>query len=148
MTDAAPMTREEWAAEFLDANGDLIPAPDNGSLPGKRVRFTEIDAFLRAAAPQQDVLGDPLAEFLTLTGGSFDQRIQLPDDMNADQSRLIRVAYTGRLPEGWSIEIGQNAPAFGRGGGAYYSVVLDANGMKRNVFELVDVGVLRVVSES
>ena len=112
------------------------------------MRFTESEAFLRAAAPQQDVLGDPLAEFLTLTGGSFDQRIQLPDDMSADQSRLIRVEYTGLLPAGWSIEIGQNAPAYGRGGGAYYSVVLDANGMKRNVLELVDVGVLRVTSES
>ena len=31
-SDAAPMTREEWAAEFLDANGDLIPAPVNGEL--------------------------------------------------------------------------------------------------------------------
>ena len=75
MSEAAPISREEWAADFLDAKGDLIPAPENGSLPGKRVRFTEIEAFLRAAAPQQDVLGDPLAEFLTPTGGSFDQRI-------------------------------------------------------------------------
>ncbi|MFC8681187.1 hypothetical protein ACFT30_06650 [Microbacterium ureisolvens] len=148
MSDTAPMTREEWAAAYLDGKGDLIPAPDNGSLPGKRVRFTEIEAFLRSAAARQDVLGDPLAEFLTMTGGSFDQRIQLPDDMNADQSRLIPLEYTGLLPAGWSVEVGQNAPAYGRGGGAYYSVVLDANGMKRNVFELLDVGVLRVVSES
>lgn len=148
MSDATPMTREEWAAEYLDAQGDLIPVADNGSLPGKRVRFTDVEAFLAAAAPQQDVLGDPLSEFLTLSGGSFDQRIALPDDSDAAVARLVRVEYTGRLPEGWSIEVGQNAPAYGRGGGAYYSVVLDANGMKRNVFELTDVGVLRVVPES
>ena len=27
MSDAAPMSRAEWAAEFRDAKGDLIPAP-------------------------------------------------------------------------------------------------------------------------
>jgi len=50
MSEAAPISREEWAADFLDAKGDLIPAPENGSLPGQRVRFTEIQAFRRAAA--------------------------------------------------------------------------------------------------
>jgi len=45
------MSRAEWAAEFRDAKGDLIPAPENGSLPGQRVRFTQIQAVLRAVAP-------------------------------------------------------------------------------------------------
>jgi hypothetical protein len=148
MSDTTAMSRDEWAAHYLDAKGDLIPVPDNGSVAGRRVRFTSITAFLEAADSRQDVLGDPLSEFLALNGGSFDERVQLPDDMNADQSRLIRVEYTGFLPQGWSVEVGQNAPAYGRAGGAYYSVVLDAAGMKRNIFELVDVGVVRVVPES
>ena len=146
MTGGEPLTREQWAALFLDGNGDLIPAADNAAVPDRRARFTKMSAFLEAVAPAQDVFGDPLAEFLTMTGGDFDQRLQLPDDMVDGRSRLIQVEYTGFLPAGWSIEVGQNAPAFGRAGGAYYSVVLDADGMKRNVFELTDVGVLRVTA--
>jgi len=41
MSDAAPMSREEWAAEFLDAKGDLIPAPDPAEL---RAAFERPDA--------------------------------------------------------------------------------------------------------
>lgn len=145
--ESEALTQEQWAALYLDSQGNLIPAPNNGSLPGKRIVFTEISKFLEAVEPRQDVLGDVLSEYFTMTGGSFDQRCQLPDDMNADIAKLIRVEYTGMLPGGWQIEVGQNAPAFGREGGAYYSTVLDQQGMRRNLSELVDVGVIRVVSE-
>lgn len=141
------LTREEWAARYLDSQGNLIPVPNNGGVPDRRIRFTEVDKYLEAVEPKQDVLGDPLAEFFTMTGGSFDERIQLPDDMQDAVASLIRIEYTGRLPEGWSIEVGQNAPAYGRGGGAYYSTVLDRQGMRRNLFELIDLGVIRVVPE-
>lgn len=148
MTADTALSREEWASLYLDGQGNLIPAPNNGSVEGKRIRFTEISKFLETVDPRQDVLGDMLSEFFTMTGGTFDERCQLPDDMNQDIAKLVRIEYTGVLPEGWSIEVGQNAPAYGRGGGAYYSAVLDRQGMRRNLSELVDQGVIRVVPES
>lgn len=140
------LTREEWAALYLDPKGDLVPVPNNGSLPGRRVQFTDIAEYLKAVQSTQDVLGDPLSEFLTMTGGSFSQRNQLPDDANDSIAKLLSVEFTGVLPDNWSIEVGQNAPAFGQEGGAYYSVILGANGAKMCLFEAIDAGVLRVVS--
>lgn len=146
MAEGQALTREEWAALYLDFKGDLIPAANNGSLAGHRVQFTDIAEYMKVIDPAQDVLGDPLSEFLTMTGGSFSQRIQLPDDANESIARLIPVEFTGQLPEGWMVEVGQNAPAFGQEGGAYYSVVLGSNGAKMCLFEAIDAGVLRVVS--
>ena len=140
------LTQDEWAALYLDSKGDLIPAANNGSLPDRRVQFTDIAEFLKAFPAKQDVLGDPLSEFLTMTGGSFSQRNQLPDDSNESIAKLLPVEFTGFLPENWMVEVGQNAPAFGQEGGAYYSVVLGANGAKMCLFEAIDAGVLRVGS--
>ncbi len=143
---ARALTRDEWAALYLDAKGDLVPAANNGSLPGRRVQFTDIAELLKAFPATQDVLGDPLSEFLTMTGGSFSQRLQLPDDANESIAKLLTVEFTGFLPENWMVEVGQNAPDFGQEGGAYYSVILGANGAKMCLFEAIDAGVLRVVS--
>lgn len=131
-------------ARHLDPQGLLVPAPHNGSVVGKRVRFTDVNKFLEVAPAEQEVYGDPLAEFLTMTGGSFDERLQPADVFPPETLVLITVTFTGYLPNGWSIEVGQNAPAYGCNGGAYYSVVLDRQGAKKNLLELKDVGVVNV----
>ena len=138
MTGAA-LTREEWESRYLDAHGNLRPVPHNGGVPGQQVRFTDIAAFLGAFPAEVDVLGTPDDEFLTILGGDFDQRIQLPTDGTAE---LRGYSFTGALPANWSIELGTNAPAFGRSGGARYVTVITANGTRASVFELLDLGVL------
>lgn len=140
------LSREQWIATYIDSAGNLIPAPNNGSLPGRRVHFTEFSAFADAMSIRVDVLGDILSEFFTVSGGTFDQRIQLPDEAQDSVARLVTCDFTGFLPKGWVIEVGQNAPAFGRDGGAYYAVVLGENKAKMCLGELIDVGVLRVVA--
>lgn len=137
-----PLSREAWGQRYLDEHGYLRAVPGNGSVPGQRVSFSDMPAFLDAFPAQVDRLGAPDGEFLTILGGNFDQRAQLPSDVSA---RLHRYEFTGDLPTGWSIELGTNAPLFGRGGGARYVVVRSANGVALSVFELLDVGVLRVV---
>ncbi len=87
-----------------------------------------------------DRLGSPHGEFLNILGGTYDQRGHLPDET---AERFHKYEFMGLMPEGWEVEIGDNAPMFGRSGGAYYVVVLSANGQKRNMQELLDVGVLR-----
>jgi hypothetical protein len=133
------LTREEWAARYLDEFGYLRPAPNNGAVSEQRVVFDDIAAFLDAFPAQVDRVGAPDGEFLTILGGTFDQRSQLPSDVS---ERLHRYEFTGTLPEGWSIELGTTAPLFGRSGGARYVVVHGANGAAMNVFELLDAGVL------
>ena len=135
-----PLTREEWAARYLDEYGDLRPAPNNGAEPGQRVMFSDVAAFLDVFPSGVDRLGDPDGEFLTILGGTFDQRSLLPSDADA---KLHRYELTGVLPDGWQIEIGTTAPLFGRSGGARYVCVIGANGATMNVFELLDAGVLR-----
>lgn len=137
---AEALTRETWEARYLDARGYLRPAPNNGAVSGQRVVFTDVSAFLENFPSQVDRLGSPDGEFLTILGGTFDQRGQLPTDVDA---RLHRYEFTGFLPNGWQIEIGTTDAIFGRGGGARYVCVFGANGAAMNVFELLDVEVLR-----
>jgi hypothetical protein len=140
MTDATQaLTREAWEARYIDERGDLRPAPNDGAVPGQRVEFTDMAEFLKVFPAEVDVLGDPDTEFLTILGGTFDQRSQLPDDASA---RLHLFTLTGHLPSGWSLEIGTTAPLFGRSGGARYVTIRSANGVRRSVFELLDTGVL------
>lgn len=134
-----PFTREGWEARHLDADGNLIPAPDNGAVPGQRVRFHDVQAFLADFPSHVEQVGDPDGEFLTILGGEFDARALLPDDA---ERNLHAYAFTGHLPAGWQIEIGTTAPIFGRGGGSRYVVVYGANGAKMSVYELLDTGVL------
>ena len=90
-----------------------------------------------------DRLGTPDGEFFTILGGNFDQRAYLPE---AASATLHTYRITGLLPEGWLVELGTNAPAFGHSGGARYVVFIGANGQKMNAFELTDMGVIDEIS--
>lgn len=133
------LTAEGWAARYIDSYNSLRPVPANGGVPDKRVSTDRITALIEAFGDTIDRVGDPSGEFFTILGGSFDQRALLPE---AASARLHTYRITGTLPAGWQVELGENAPAFGRSGGARYVVFLGANGQKMNAFELVDVGVL------
>lgn len=138
------LTAEDWAARYIDEFGNLRPVPANGGVPDKRVRYSDAQAFIKDFADTIDQVGPPSGEVFTVLGGTFDQRALLPEA--ADQ-RLHAYTLTGTLPEGWQIEVGETAPAFGRSGGAMYVVVIGANGQKMNAFELRDTGVLDVVAD-
>lgn len=135
------LTAEDWAARYIDEFGNLRPVPANGGVPGKRVRYTDAEGFIKDFADTVDQVGPPDGEVFTVLGGSFDQRSLLPEAAN---QQLHTYRLTGHLPKGWQLEVGETAPAFGRSGGAMYVMVFGANGQKMNAFELVDVGVLDV----
>ena len=137
------LTAEQWAARYIDEYNNLRPAPANGAIPGERVQFGNVSKLIEAFGSTIDHLGTPDGEFFTILGGNFDQRAYLPEAASAD---LHSYRITGFLPEGWLVELGTNAPAFGRSGGARYVVFLGANGQKMSAFELTDVGVLDEIS--
>jgi hypothetical protein len=144
VNDAArPLTREAWDARYLDEYGNLRAAPLNGGAPGTRVRFDDIAQFIAAFGDELTRLGSPHGEFFTVLGGDFDQRALLPGAVDA---RLHTYRLTGVLPAGWVVELGEVAPAYGRGGGARYVLVLGADEQKMNVFELLDAGVIEDVT--
>lgn len=137
---STPLTREDWAARYLDEHGNLRPVPNDGAVPGTRVRFDSVEKLAESFSSEVTRLGSPEGEFFTILGGDFDQRASLPD---ASTDRLHTYVFTGTLPTGWTIEVGRTAPAFGRSGGALYLVVVGRNGQRLNAFELVELGVLR-----
>lgn len=47
-----------------------------------------------------------------------------------------------RLPDGWTIEVSQIAPAFGRDGGALQALIYDDLGRRQPVKQLIEDGVL------
>ena len=60
------------------------------------------------------------------------------DSLNAPYSRFELV----RLPDGWSIEVSEIAPAFGREGGGLQALIYNAAGEKVPVRQLLEDGVL------
>ncbi|WP_353961421.1 TNT domain-containing protein [Mycolicibacterium tokaiense] len=62
-----------------------------------------------------------------------------------DSLELDYHAYelTGSMPEGWTVEISQVAPAFGREGGSLQVLIFDSVGRKVSVDQLERAGVLR-----
>jgi hypothetical protein len=50
---------------------------------------------------------------------------------------------TGTLPEGWSVEVSEIAPAFGRDGGGMQLVVFNSAGRPVSVENLIKGKVLR-----
>lgn len=140
---ATALTAEEWAARYIDEYNNLRPAPANGAVPGERVQFSNPGKLTEAFGDTIDRLGTPDGEFFTILGGNFDQRAYLPE---AASATLHTYRITGLLPEGWLVELGTNAPAFGHSGGARYVVFIGANGQKMNAFELTDMGVIDEIS--
>ncbi|WP_207454264.1 glycohydrolase toxin TNT-related protein [Herbiconiux sp. SYSU D00978] len=143
MTDSTALTRADWEARYLDEYGNLRPAPMNGGVPGTRVRFDDIGKLIDAFGSELTRLGSPHGEFFTILGGDFDQRAPLP---SAAQDRLHTYRMTGVLPQGWVVELGEVAPAYGRGGGARYVLFLGPDEQKMNGFELLDAGVIEDVA--
>jgi hypothetical protein len=124
--------------------------PNAGAVPGSRVEYDSIDAFIRDyGIPDRGVVpldrlgkvdGDYLAVMPNGHPAPFEQR-SLPI-YNLTQP-YHQYGLTGTLPDGWKIEVSEVAPAFGREGGGIQVLVVDSDGANVLVSRLEKMGLLR-----
>lgn len=123
--------------QFIDAFCDIVQigaqreavlrvAPNNGAVPGTRVRYTDAAAFDRDFGNLGISILGPLSGVVAgVGGGSFSARSLPPRAANSVELYTASVNAAAVLPEGWSLEIAQTAPYYGGAGGAYQLVVFD-----------------------
>lgn len=117
--------------------------PNLGAVPGSRVQYTSIEAFMRDYGRHLDRIGSPRGHYLTLRpdeiSPNFESR-SLPVTSLKDRLHVYELA--GFLPEGWIVEINEVAPYFGRNGGSLQVLVRNERGAGVPVEQLVDIGVI------
>ncbi|MFE7845750.1 TNT domain-containing protein [Microbacterium sp. NPDC057407] len=142
----APLTQADYDSRYVFAgnNWDNYP-PNAGAVRGSRVQYTDIDAFVRDYGVSLDRIGPPSGDYLGLrpdgVPATFEQR-GLP--VSSLKKQVFNCELTGYLPDNWSIEISEIAPAFGQPGGGLQLLIRDAAGNKLPVSTLDAAGVLKV----
>ena len=123
--------RDPNATPDADGNvyGNMHFAPNFGAVQGTRVQFTDLDAFRDAFGNLRiDRLGNPSGSFLGIGGGSFNDRALPPSQRLADTYSSIVLRPGAQLPDGYSLEIGFIADAYGRDGGGLQLVLRNQAG--------------------
>lgn len=116
--------------------------PNDGAVPGSRVVYESGDAFLRDYGQHLDRIGRESGTYLGVmpdgVAPSFEARGLPISSLNQEYDRYV----LAELPETWSIEVSQIAPAFGRDGGGLQVLIYNDKGEKMSVAELIKNGVL------
>ena len=132
--DGTPFAKDEYEERYnkLGPDGERWQAypPNDGAVPGSRIIYDSGDAYLRDYGPYLDRIGDDNGAYLgVMPDGvppSFEER-GLPVASLNEPYNDFRLT---NLPEGWTIEVSEIAPAFGRDGGALQVLIYDEYGQK------------------
>jgi hypothetical protein len=88
-----------------------------------------------------DRLGDSGGKYLAVMrddmGDSFESR-SLPLASLMEPYNSFRLS--GYLPDGWSVEVSEVAPGFGRGGGSLQVLVLNSNNVIMTIQQMDEAG--------
>ena len=141
-SNGSALDKDEYDKRYNEVGPESQPwnsyPPNGGAVPGTRLSFDSVDAFIREYGPHLDRIGRPSGEYLAVmpdgVPSSFESR-GLP--VSSLELSYHSYQLTGRLPEGWTIEISEVAPAFGRDGGGMQVVVKDASGREVSVSILI-----------
>lgn len=142
-----PLTKEQYDERYreLQDNGEVWDKypPNAGAVSGTRVRFDSIRAFIEFFGAKVDRVGWPGGEYL----GIMEHGLPAPFEARGLPLSSLEKPYyqynlTGVLPEGWSIEVSEIAPAFGRDGGGLQLVVYNRAGREVTVEDLIESKVL------
>ena len=148
--DGAPFTKAEYDERYTQPGpkGAAYHAypPNDGAVRGKGGRYWTMRDFIRDHGAQLDRIGDPDGKYLgVLKDGvpaSFEAR-SLPVGSLEKSYFSYRVAPEWPPgTEGWTIEVTEIAPAFGREGGASQLLVRNDLGKVVTVEMLLERGVL------
>ncbi len=121
---------------------DLYP-PNRGAVPGTRAAYGSAQAFIEDFGNRIDRVGGIEGKYFgVLENGmpaSFEER-SLPVASLGEP--YLQYRLSGMLPEGWTIEVSEVAPAFGRDGGGLQMVILNNKGEAVPVHLLLRTGVI------
>ncbi|MDA2890024.1 glycohydrolase toxin TNT-related protein [Mycolicibacterium sp. BiH015] len=140
------LTKEQYAERYNEVGPEGETwhhyPPNDGAVAGTRVLYESGHAFLRDYGGSLDRIGRDTGPYLGVmpdgVAPSFEAR-SLPV---ASLELPYRTFDFRELPEGWSIEISQVAPAFGRDGGALQVLIYDDTNNPVSVKRLLKDGVL------
>jgi len=135
-SEGRPLTLDQFVTQYCDiveiggqSQAVPRPAPNNGAVAGTRVRYSEVNAFIRDFGNLGISIVGPLSgEVAGLGGGSFTARSLPPRAANAVELYVAVMTPDSTLPAGWTIEVAQTAPFYGGTGGAYQLVFFDEFG--------------------
>jgi len=138
-----PLTKEQYDERYreLRPNGidvwDHYP-PNDGAVPGTKWVNTSPKDFIERFGADVDRIGAVEGKYLGITEGGvpayFEER-GLP--ISSLNEAYYRFRLTGNLPEGWTMEISEVAPAFGRDGGGLQLLIKNARGIKQSIDDLI-----------
>jgi hypothetical protein len=102
-----------------------------------------MDAFVRDYGDQVDRLGKVDGDYLAVmpdgVPAPFEER-SLP--IYSLTQPYHQYQLSGFLPDGWSVEVSEVAPAFGREGGGLQVLIMDSEGKHVTISGLRDAGVI------
>ena len=131
-----PMTRTEWESRNVDVNpknpsdpGQMHWSPNDGSVIGTRVRFTDLGEFQRVFSNLPiDRVGGKGGSYMGIGGGTINERALAPNQVQQSQYQEVHFVEGATLPEGWSLEISLIGEAYGLDGGGLQLVIRDGAG--------------------
>ncbi|BBZ79954.1 hypothetical protein MANY_52910 [Mycolicibacterium anyangense] len=136
------LTKEQYDARYreLQPNGEVWDnyPPNTGAAADTRVRFSSIRAVIEHFGSKLDRIGWPGGEYLGImengVPAAFEAR-GLP--IGSLDKPYYQYTLTGLLPDGWSVEVSEIAPAFGRDGGGMQLVFFNSRGVAVSVEDLI-----------
>jgi hypothetical protein len=145
-----PLSLEQYAERYreLKPNGDIwdVYPPNEGAVLGTKWTISSVDEFIKHFGSDLDRIGESRRHYLGILEdacpASFEER-GLP--ISSLNQKYYQFSLTGKMPEGWTLEVSEIAPAFGRDGGGLQLIIKDAEGLKQNIIGLLDQEVIRDV---
>ncbi|QYL18356.1 glycohydrolase toxin TNT-related protein [Mycolicibacterium pallens] len=143
-----PMSKEDYEARYNEIGPEGREfqnyPPNDGAVPHSKVVYDSIDAYIRDYGREVDRIGLESGKYLAVMrdgiAESFESR-GLPISTLLDP--YFSYSLTGRMPEGWHIEVSEVAPAFGREGGSLQVRIFDQANVEVRVERLKRMGVIR-----
>ncbi|KRD04876.1 hypothetical protein ASE48_19685 [Mycobacterium sp. Root265] len=151
--DGSPLSQDQYESVYNKSgpNGDHWQnwPPNAGAVPETRLVYDRLDAFIRDFGTLDGNLevdrigkfeGDYLAVMSDGIPATFEQR-SLP--IYSLTQPYHQFEMSGDLPDGWTVEVSEVAPAFGRDGGGTQVRILDADGNAVLIPRLKGLGILQ-----
>ncbi|HLT68095.1 MAG TPA: TNT domain-containing protein, partial [Microbacterium sp.] len=124
-----PLTREQFEARYVDADGNLRYPPNAGAVPGSIVTFESVDAFRAVYGDVRlDRIGNERGRYFSIEGTPFRERALPPGTLRDTYATMGLTS----LPPNARIEVSRIAPAFGQPGGGLQIRILDMDSLDGN----------------
>ena len=142
-----PLSLEGYVERYreLTPDGDIydVYPPNDGAVTGTKWSIRSAEEYIKHFGAMLDRVGDPNGKYIGVVENgipAFFEERGLP--MSSLNQQYYQYMLTGKLPESWTIEVSEIAPAFGRDGGGLQLLIKNARGIAQRLVDLIREGVL------